>query len=78
MMCCQQVDLVVHTYSNKYGTFLGNSQREREVLRLNDNTESVWELLNVNNTLYVNHLYEQLEKVSNLGKTALAHTKQSL
>jgi len=61
-----QVDLIIHSYSYRYGTFLGNSAQEREELKLNDNTESLWGILNVNNTLYVNHLYDQLEKVSDI------------
>lgn len=63
---CRQVDLVVHTYSNRYGTLLGNSQRQREELNLHDNTESLWGLLSADNTHYINHLYEQLNKVSNI------------
>ena len=31
---------------------------------MNDNTESLWGLLNDNNTPYVNHLYDKLDKVS--------------
>lgn len=57
--------MVVHCYSNGYGTFLGNSPVEREQLKVADNTESLWGLLSVNNTQYINHLYNPLDKVSN-------------
>ena len=64
IVCYEQVDLVIHTYSNRYGTLLGNSQQDREEFKLNDNTEPLWGVLNIKNAQYVNHLYNQLDKVS--------------
>ena len=56
-----QLQLVVHSYSNLYGTILGNSVQQREKEELSVHTESLWRILN--DKKYTNLLYNQLDKV---------------
>ena len=44
--------------SCQYGTFIGNCEREREVLRLSEKTYSLWGYLIANNDEFTNPLYE--------------------
>ncbi len=46
-----------HAYSAQFGTFVGNSPREREKLKLRERTYSLWGDLVANNDEYVNPLY---------------------
>jgi hypothetical protein len=49
-----------NVYSSKFGTFLGNSDRERKLLGVEKRTISLWSYLNEPNNLktYLNVLYE--------------------
>ncbi|XP_059094502.1 myotubularin-related protein 6-like [Tigriopus californicus] len=48
-----------HVYSCQYGTFIGNSERERELLGLREKTYSLWGYLTANYDDYTNPLYER-------------------
>lgn len=49
--------LVQHTYSCLFGTFLGNSSKERDEHRIQERTCSVWSLLRPANRGFRNMLY---------------------
>ncbi|XP_007247243.3 myotubularin-related protein 3 isoform X2 [Astyanax mexicanus] len=51
------VKLVQHTYSCLFGTFLGNSAKEREDRHIQERTCSVWSLLRPANRSFKNMLY---------------------
>ncbi len=46
-----------HAHSNQFGTFVGNSQREREQLGLAERTYSLWGFLVAHHDEYTNPLY---------------------
>ena len=58
-----QIRLVLHSYSNLYGTLLGNNIQQREKEELSIHTESLWRMLD--DKKYINLLYDQLDKVMN-------------
>ena len=47
-----------YSYSCQYGTFIGNCEREREVLQLSEKTYSLWGYLIANNDEFTNPLYD--------------------
>ncbi|KAI4497148.1 hypothetical protein M0802_007632 [Mischocyttarus mexicanus] len=47
-----------HVHSCKYGTFIGNSERERQMFRLAERTYSLWGYIANNTNEYINPLYE--------------------
>lgn len=51
-----QIKLAEHTYSNLFGTFLCNSNRERQVNGVPSRTFSVWKYLNA--PQFRNYLYD--------------------
>lgn len=58
-----QIKLAEHTYSNLFGTFLCNSNRERQVNGVPSRTFSVWKYLNA--PKFRNYLYDSnFDKVS--------------
>ena len=60
-----QMKLASHAYSCLFGTFLCNSTRERQQLRIKQNTVSVWDLLLSGRKDLVNCLYSKTNKVGN-------------
>lgn len=46
-----------HVYSCQFGNFIGNNQRDRIELRVNEKTHSLWSYLWANRTDYINPLY---------------------
>jgi len=48
-------------YSQKYGTFLGNCERDREALRLSALTESVWTEVLMDRFKFTNKFYNPAE-----------------
>ena len=44
-------------YYNKYGTFLGNCERDREMLRLKEKTESIWSYVWLERERFTNKFY---------------------
>uniref|UniRef100_A0AAR2ILG6 Myotubularin phosphatase domain-containing protein n=1 Tax=Pygocentrus nattereri TaxID=42514 RepID=A0AAR2ILG6_PYGNA len=51
------LQLHTHIHSCQYGNFIGNSQKERRDLRINERTHSVWPHLWENRAEYINPLY---------------------
>lgn len=51
------VAIVDHLYSCRFGTFLFNSEKEREDHHLKNRTVSLWSCLNSNMQLYINPFY---------------------
>jgi myotubularin-related protein 3/4 len=51
------VKLGLHSYSCLYGTLMGNCMRERDSVKINERTVSLWSYLNTHNTECVNHLF---------------------
>ena len=51
-------DIVYHTFSARFGTFLGNCEKEREELKLKTMTVSLWSYLNMDLEKYKNILYK--------------------
>ena len=49
--------LADEVYLNKYGTFLGNCERDRENLKLSKYTESIWTSVYLDKDKYVNKFY---------------------
>ena len=47
-------------YSHKYGTFLGNCERERELLKLRDKTESMWTYILLEQDRFTNKFYNKI------------------
>ena len=45
----------IHT--NKYGTFLGNCERDRDSLNLTENTESIWTQVYLDKDRFINKFY---------------------
>ena len=56
------VKLARHTYSSLFGTFLCNSERERELEGVRQTTYSVWSFLRAGNNLFRNYLYHVEEE----------------
>jgi len=52
-----QVKLGQHAYSCLFGTFLGNSMKEREAWRLAEETTPIWVFLHQDNLDVLNYLY---------------------
>jgi len=50
-------DIAFHAFSLRFGTFIGNTEFEREKLELRENTCSLWNFINENRELYINPLY---------------------
>lgn len=48
-----------HAYSCQYGTFIGNSESQREQLKLRENTYSLWGYLVANHDDFANPLYDR-------------------
>lgn len=46
-----------HVHSCQYGTFIGNSEKERQMLRLSERTYSLWGYLANNMNEYINPIY---------------------
>lgn len=44
-------------HTHKYGTFLGNCERERELLKLKDKTESMWTYILLEQHRFINKFY---------------------
>jgi hypothetical protein len=44
-------------YTHKFGTFLGNCERDREVLKLRERTESIWTYILLEKERFTNKLY---------------------
>ncbi|KAF0295721.1 Myotubularin-related protein 3 [Amphibalanus amphitrite] len=57
------VKLVHHAYSGLFGTFLGNSARDREAAQLSSSTYSVFAYLRANRDRFTNYLYNNRGKV---------------
>lgn len=51
------ITILDHLYSCRFGTFLFNSERERVLEKIKDNTVSLWSYTNSNLDLYRNPLY---------------------
>ncbi|KAG7212570.1 hypothetical protein KM043_012869 [Ampulex compressa] len=51
------VTLHDHVHGCEYGTFIGNSEKERQMLRLSERTYSLWGYIANDTTEYVNPLY---------------------
>jgi len=45
-----------------YGTFLCNTDFERTTANLETRTLSVWSLLNIKSTQFINHLFDETRK----------------
>lgn len=57
------LDLFYQLYAAEYGTFLGDSMREREEIHLRERTNSVWQMVRRDVSKYRNELYgEDKEK----------------
>ncbi|CAF1221158.1 unnamed protein product [Adineta ricciae] len=54
--------LATHTYTCLHGTFLCNSDSERTAAKLETRTLSVWSLLNIKSTQFINHLFDETRK----------------
>uniref|UniRef100_A0A7N8YEV4 Myotubularin related protein 7b n=1 Tax=Mastacembelus armatus TaxID=205130 RepID=A0A7N8YEV4_9TELE len=52
------ITIHTHVYSCQYGTFLGNSQKERRDIRLNEQSHSLWPQLWKDRAEYTNPLYK--------------------
>ncbi|XP_032671406.1 myotubularin-related protein 6 isoform X2 [Odontomachus brunneus] len=46
-----------HVHSCQHGTFIGNSEKERQILRLSERTYSLWGYLANNTNEYINPIY---------------------
>ncbi|XP_065055480.1 myotubularin-related protein 3-like isoform X2 [Rhopilema esculentum] len=57
------VKLALHTYSCLYGTFLCNNARERQEIKLKQNTSQIWELFKASKNDYKNFLYIHKQRV---------------
>ena len=55
------VKLARHVYSCLFGTFLCNSERDRETEQIRENTYSIWSFLRDGNKLFRNYLYDPAE-----------------
>ena len=55
------VKLARHVYSCLFGTFLCNSERDRETEQIRENTYSIWSFLRDGNKLFRNYLYNPAE-----------------
>jgi len=51
------IDIAYHAFSLKFGTFIGNCEKERTELKVRQKTYSLWTELNINRTKYLNTLY---------------------
>ncbi|XP_017763624.1 PREDICTED: myotubularin-related protein 6 isoform X2 [Eufriesea mexicana] len=47
-----------HVHSCEYGTFIGNSEKERQILRVSERTYSLWGYIAYNMHEYINPLYK--------------------
>ncbi|UJR13918.1 hypothetical protein I4U23_000923 [Adineta vaga] len=54
--------LATHTYTCLHGTFLCNTDFERTTANLETRTLSVWSLLNIKSTQFINHLFDETRK----------------
>ena len=45
----------IHT--NKYGTFIGNCERDRDYLQLENKTESIWTQVYLDKDRFINKFY---------------------
>lgn len=54
--------LANHTYTCLHGTFLCNNDFERTTTNLESRTLSVWSLLNIKSTQFINHLFDETRK----------------
>lgn len=52
----------MHTYTCLHGTFLCNTDYERATAKLEKRTLSVWSLLNIKSTQFINHLFDETKK----------------
>ncbi|KAM9973493.1 hypothetical protein ACTFIW_010587 [Dictyostelium discoideum] len=55
--------LVNGLYSNRFGTFLYNTVREREINKVQLETASIWSLILSNYSFYINQNYTRMDKV---------------
>jgi len=46
-------------WDNKYGTFLGNCERDRVALKLSEKTESIWTHIMLEKERFTNRLYNR-------------------
>ena len=53
------IAILEHTYSCQYGTFIGNCDKQRNELKLKENTYSLWGYLVTHNDEFVNPLYDR-------------------
>lgn len=54
--------LASHTYTCLHGTFLYNNDFERTTEDLDHRTLSIWSLLNIKSTQFINHLFDETKK----------------
>jgi hypothetical protein len=54
--------LASHIYTCLHGTFLCNTDFERTTANLETRTLSVWSLLNIKSTQFINHLFDETRK----------------
>lgn len=52
-----QVKIGQHAYSCLFGTFLGNSMKERDTWRVEEDTTPIWSFLNEENEDVINYLF---------------------
>ena len=62
------VKLARHVYSCLFGTFLCNSERDRETEQIRENTYSIWSFLRDGNKLFRNYLYNPAEDEEEHGR----------
>ena len=58
---CAQLKLGHYCHAGMFGTFLGNSAKEREESGVMTDTLSAWTVLNGNNPDFLNFLYSESE-----------------
>ena len=46
-------------YNHKYGTFLQNCERDREIMRVRDQTESMWTYVLLHRHRFINRYYNK-------------------
>jgi len=52
------VDIAFHYFSLRFGTFIGNSEKQRKELKVKEQTISLWTFINYNKEKYLNPFYK--------------------